>query len=487
MRARFAGRCPGRAHAQAGRPPAPARWNALPALGPVVGDLLAAHARRARRRLCLARGQRRQLSGRAVERVLHEAARRRPARSPAGASSSSAASTLLGRRRAARGWRGGSAQRPLHLREQRLVGRLAQVVRRRATRAAPRAARFWRALRLRGITTFSTTCWSPRPAAPDRSASPCRAASRPCRAGCPAATSISSSPSSVGTVTFVPSAAAGAGTSTTVTRSLPSRRKRSSSATRTSTYRSPGGPPRSPAWPRPVSRMRCSSAIPAGMSTSSVLRTAAARARRTPSTARRGSGRRRRSVARVLAHQLAERGPRDRAQLARRRRRSGRSRSACPARRRCRGSARRCPPGRTRPPRTCRARPRASETSTSTADVAALDPAAAAAAERRAERVAAEERVEDVGERAEAVRLRRVAARVEPLEAVAVVGRAALGVGEDLVRLGGLLELLLGLRVVAVHVRVQLAREPPEGLLDLGLVGVAGDAEHLVRVAPHSS
>ena len=66
----------------------------------------------------------------------------------------------------------------------------------------------------------------------------------------------------------------GAGTSTTVTRLLPSRRKRSSSATRTRTYRSPGGPPRSPAWPRPVSRIRCSSAMPGGMSTERVLRTA---------------------------------------------------------------------------------------------------------------------------------------------------------------------------------------------------------------------
>ena len=56
---------------------------------------------------------------------------------------------------------------------------------------------------------------------------------------------------------------------------------------------------------------------------------------------------------------------------------------------------------------------------------------------------------------------------------VAVVGGAPLGVGEDLVGLGGLLELLLGLRVVRVDVGVQLAREPAEGLLDLLLVGVA--------------
>jgi hypothetical protein len=71
--------------------------------------------------------------------------------------------------------------------------------------------------------------------------------------------------------------------------------------------------------------------------------------------------------------------------------------------------------------------------------------------------------------------------------AVAVVDAAALGVGEHLVRLGALLELLLGLRVVLVHVRVQLAREPPERLLDLSLLGAALDAEHLVVVALHSS
>ena len=66
---------------------------------------------------------------------------------------------------------------------------------------------------------------------------------------------------------------------------------------------------------------------------------------------------------------------------------------------------------------------------------------------------------------------------------VAVVGRAALGVREDLVGLRGLLELLLGLRVVRVDVGVQLAGEPAEGLLDLGLVGVAADAEDLVGIA----
>jgi hypothetical protein len=121
-------------------------------------------------------------------------------------------------------------------------------------------------------------------------------------------------------------------------------------------------------------------------------------------------------------------------------------------------------------------------------EVAPLDPpGAAAAAECAAERVAAEERVEDVRKRAEAVRLRREPPRVEALEAVAVVRAAPLRVRQDLVRLSGFLELLLGLGVVAVHVGVQLARDPAEGLLDLRVLGVARDAEDLVRVAPHSS
>ena len=73
------------------------------------------------------------------------------------------------------------------------------------------------------------------------------------------------------------------------------------------------------------------------------------------------------------------------------------------------------------------------------------------------------------------------------LEPVAVVDRPPIRVGQDLVGLGGFLELLLRLRVVLVHVRVQLARERAEGLLYLLVVGVARDAQQLVQVAPHSS
>jgi len=70
--------------------------------------------------------------------------------------------------------------------------------------------------------------------------------------------------------------------------------------------------------------------------------------------------------------------------------------------------------------------------------------------------------------------------------AVAVVGRAAVGVRQDFVGLGCFLELLLGLRIVRVDVGVQLARELAKGLLDLGLAGRAADAEDLVCVALHA-
>src|SRR5205814_700516 len=110
------------------------------------------------------------------------------------------------------------------------------------------------------------------------------------------------------------------------------------------------------------------------------------------------------------------------------------------------------------------------------ADVAALHrPAAAEAAPESAlEPAATEERLEDVRHRAEALEVRRIAARAQTLVAVAVVGRAAVGVGQDLVGLRRLLELLLRTRVVAVDVRVQHARQAAEGLLDLSVAGIAG-------------
>ena len=121
--------------------------------------------------------------------------------------------------------------------------------------------------------------------------------------------------------------------------------------------------------------------------------------------------------------------------------------------------------------------------STSTATATSPPPRRAAAAE--AEAAAAEEGLEDVVDRAEGAAARVEAAGAQALVPVGVVGAAPLGVGEDLVGLGRGLELLLGLGVVVVDVRVQFAREAAEGLLDLGLAGVPADAEHLVVVARH--
>src|SRR6516165_11058394 len=102
----------------------------------------------------------------------------------------------------------------------------------------------------------------------------------------------------------------------------------------------------------------------------------------------------------------------------------------------------------------------------------------------RAERAAApEEGIEQVPDRSERVEVRRPAPGGEPLVAIAVVGGPPLGVGEDLVRLRRLLEFLLGVGVVRVHVRVQLACQLAEGLLDLLLGGIAPDAKHLVGIA----
>ena len=70
----------------------------------------------------------------------------------------------------------------------------------------------------------------------------------------------------------------------------------------------------------------------------------------------------------------------------------------------------------------------------------------------------------------------------EPAELVVLL--ALLGVGERLVGLADLLELLLRRLVARVLVGVVLARELAERLLDLVLRGVLGDAQRLVEVAP---
>src|SRR3954452_22544675 len=72
--------------------------------------------------------------------------------------------------------------------------------------------------------------------------------------------------------------------------------------------------------------------------------------------------------------------------------------------------------------------------------------------------------------------------RGAPVRAEAVVLGALLGVAEDLVGLGDLLEAVLGARLL-VDIRVVLAGEPPVGTADLVLARSAGDAERLVVVA----
>ena len=107
---------------------------------------------------------------------------------------------------------------------------------------------------------------------------------------------------------------------------------------------------------------------------------------------------------------------------------------------------------------------------------------AAALAEEVAEEAAAEDVAEgrhDVFGVAEVVDPRPF----EPGVAVAVVPLALRLVGEDLVRLGRLLEPLLGLGVARVLVRVVLQGQLPIGLLDLVGRGVALHAEDFVIIA----
>jgi len=112
-----------------------------------------------------------------------------------------------------------------------------------------------------------------------------------------------------------------------------------------------------------------------------------------------------------------------------------------------------------------------------------------AAIHARARAPLPEDVAEDLAERVGEVREARAAAachaglRIHAGMAEPVVRGALLFVGEDLVGLLRLLEVLLGLRVVGVAVRMPLHRELPIGLLDGLLVRVAIDPEHLVVVA----
>ncbi len=72
---------------------------------------------------------------------------------------------------------------------------------------------------------------------------------------------------------------------------------------------------------------------------------------------------------------------------------------------------------------------------------------------------AAKEGIEEIADRAKTIEVGGVTTGAQPVVAVAVEGRAALRIGQDLVGLGSLLELLLGVRIVRVDVGMQLARE----------------------------
>src|SRR5262245_22508730 len=124
-------------------------------------------------------------------------------------------------------------------------------------------------VRRRGTVTLTSTRWLPRPN-PCRTGRP-RPRSTTTSPGCvPGSKVISVSPESVWTVTVAPSAACVIVRSTVVYTSFPSRTKRSSGRTCTSTYTSPARPPAAPTCPSPLSRMRWPSWMPAGISTSSV-------------------------------------------------------------------------------------------------------------------------------------------------------------------------------------------------------------------------
>src|SRR5262249_50402830 len=79
-------------------------------------------------------------------------------------------------------------------------------------------------------------------------------------------------------------------------------------------------------------------------------------------------------------------------------------------------------------------------------------------------------------------RLLRIEAAAQRLLAELIVRITLFGIGEDVVGDRDLLELLLGLLVARVDVRVVLARELAVGLADLVRRGGARDAEDLVGI-----
>lgn len=74
------------------------------------------------------------------------------------------------------------------------------------------------------------------------------------------------------------------------------------------------------------------------------------------------------------------------------------------------------------------------------------------------------------------------AAAIQPLMAKLIVERALFGVGEDVISLGRLLKLLLGLRIVRVAIGMVLEGELTKRFLQLAIVGPAADAEDLIII-----
>ncbi len=119
---------------------------------------------------------------------------------------------------------------------------------------------------------------------------------------------------------------------------------------------------------------------------------------------------------------------------------------------------------------------------------AAIDLRAATLPRRPPPRLAedvAEDVAEGLGETAEALAALRAAealVRVDAGVAVLVVGGPLLAVREHLVGLLGLLELVLGLLVARIAVRVVFHRELAISLLDVVVAGVLRDAQNLVII-----
>ncbi len=101
----------------------------------------------------------------------------------------------------------------------------------------------------------------------------------------------------------------------------------------------------------------------------------------------------------------------------------------------------------------------------------------------RSEDVRTEEAAEQIPERSEPGEVRCEALVVQPFPTEPVVDRTTFAVAQDLIGFSDLLEALLRAGVVLVDVRMILASESAERLLDIALVCIARHAEDVVVVA----